>query len=340
MSFKRNGLYNKDLLKKIEKAKKQREEKVLAHEKVRWIIAQQVLRRLTFLPRVTERGLEKDGVGLDAYLITRKLESSRNLICDDFEQLRKFISTERTKYSFKPWLASHASVTSSKSMVSYKSFSIRRSCPGAETSSDGLDQVEQPPTATHVVITREWIQENRKPIRFLFDGCIPVMEDEAILQQRVAECCQTCKFLLPVDLREFQKLNVHQYLLGYCRVSDSREKVYRSAFNKTKQRGSDVLPLSAFETALSIVLVTPINKSDLAKFCRALDINESTRMDLPLFLVICAFAERVFYLSLIQSSHGVYETKGRLERLDFSNVETKLQDLTMDKSLVRLLISV
>jgi hypothetical protein len=123
------------------------------------------------------------------------------------------------------------------------------------------------------------------------------MEDEAILQQRVAECCQTCKFLVPVDLREFQsklphvlfissrkfafntvdqaklsvyvfvcvfvvkwqvrcvrtetncivtELNVHQYLLGYCRVSDSREKVYRSAFNKTKQRGSDVLPLSLY----------------------------------------------------------------------------------------------
>ncbi|GFO21439.1 serine/arginine repetitive matrix protein 1-like [Plakobranchus ocellatus] len=160
------------------------------------------------------------------------------------------------------------------------------------------------------------------------------------LHDRLAISSRSCRFELPMDFRDFENMSVREYLLKYCKVPRHRQSRYKRLFDRHKSRTTGVLSIQEMESCLLTILLDSVELPDLKALLRCLKIDSDTVVDLRLFSVICAVAERILYnnyLGSYESRPGV--SRGFLESADFCNLEWKLRGVNIDPYFRRLLTS-
>ncbi|KAK3747884.1 hypothetical protein RRG08_007741 [Elysia crispata] len=168
------------------------------------------------------------------------------------------------------------------------------------------------------------------------DGPVPA----PWLPDRLAISSRPCRFELPMDFRDLESMSVREYLMKYCKIPRHRQTHYQRLFDRHKSRVTGTLTIQEMESCLLTVLLDSVELPDLKALLRCLRISSDTFVDLRLFSVICAVAERILYINYLganRSQPGV--SRGYLESADFCNLEWKLRDLRIDPYFRRLLMS-
>lgn len=144
---------------------------------------------------------------------------------------------------------------------------------------------------------------------------------------------RSSRFSVPGDLNEIKNLKPESYLRKYCKLSSSRRYSYQKTFSKFRGQ-DDHLTMNSLKDAMQEVLVGSITAEDLDVIFSYGVIRDNTVIDFELYAAVCALAERILCPKVTINKN---ESKDQLETVDFEVLNLKLQEISIDSDLKKLL---
>ncbi|XP_066984508.1 uncharacterized protein [Macrobrachium rosenbergii] len=149
-------------------------------------------------------------------------------------------------------------------------------------------------------------------------------------------------FTLPVQIKRLRGLGTVDYLKKYMRLRTSRRQLHSMVFTKHRDLESiriERLLTSDFGKALGDALGGELSETQLEKLTSMVPLPEEA-MDKDFFVLIAAFAERLFCYDLLAAKDVEIEPRDLVEQLDFQQLDERLEEVTLDPLLHRMLTTI
>ncbi|KAM3936046.1 uncharacterized protein RB166_003139 [Leptodactylus fuscus] len=144
------------------------------------------------------------------------------------------------------------------------------------------------------------------------------------------------RFEIPMDVKELEDMNVHEYLRSFCMVCKRRQIHYKKFFDKFDKDRDGLLSSMEMERALKEVYFNEIDPRPMEELI-ALTSEGKEAFDTKLFFSVCALSERMFYSRLVtEDTSEIYSETQWVETADFSALRWKFEGCNIKKSLKRL----
>ena len=170
------------------------------------------------------------------------------------------------------------------------------------------------------------------------------------LQGPLALSKESCRFELPMDMHDLEKIDVLKYLSDFCVVCSRRQHLYRQFFVRAdKDRDGQLTLTELKETMTNVIyiqsnasacleeILTMITRGPLTKQDR-----KELKIDFQAFKGIGAFLERMICWKMErQNSHeeskqAKHDQRNTLEKTDFDGLKWKLRGVQVDSHLLTL----
>ncbi|XP_063842675.1 uncharacterized protein LOC135090177 [Scylla paramamosain] len=132
------------------------------------------------------------------------------------------------------------------------------------------------------------------------------------------------------------------YLSKYMRLRTSRRQLYSRVFVRHRDLESirvERMLVGDFRAALGDALGGSLDEAQLQRLTDLLPLPEEA-MDKEFFVLVAAFAERFFCYELLAAPDVEVEPRDLVEQLDFRQLTERLEGVTLDQRLHRLLLTV
>ncbi|XP_071547583.1 uncharacterized protein [Panulirus ornatus] len=149
-------------------------------------------------------------------------------------------------------------------------------------------------------------------------------------------------FTLPVQITRLLGMSSIDYLRKYMRLRTSRRQLYSMVFTRHRDLESirvERMLTSDFGEALGNALGGSVTKEQLTRLSALVTLPDLA-LDRDYFILISAFAERLFCYELLAAPDVQVEPRDLVEQLDFKQLDERLEGVTLDQQLHQLLTTI
>ena len=191
------------------------------------------------------------------------------------------------------------------------------------------------------------------------------------MQGPLALSKDTCRFQIPMDVRDLEKMSVLNYLTGHCLICSRRYALFKNVFTKVDKDKDGLISLKELRDALSELYMTSDAKICAAELIELLKIDEwrfsdtsksvtiqgdkseesnckaeiekiQIQIDFGAFKGSAAIVERMMYAKKYGAStegDGQMKKVGQnhrlpLEQTDFSGLSWKIRGIKVNKNIL------
>ncbi|XP_068249027.1 uncharacterized protein [Palaemon carinicauda] len=149
-------------------------------------------------------------------------------------------------------------------------------------------------------------------------------------------------FTLPVQIKRLRGLSTVDYLKKYMRLRTSRRQLYSMVFTRHRDVESiriERLLVGDFGKALGDALGGNLTENQIEKLTSMVPLPEEA-LDKDFFILIAAFAERLFCYELLAAEDVEIEPRDLVEQLDFQQLDERLEEVILDPLLHQMLTTI
>lgn len=149
-------------------------------------------------------------------------------------------------------------------------------------------------------------------------------------------------FTLPVQMNRLVGLTSLDYLRKYMQLITSRRQLYSLVFTRNRDLESirEVRVLvEDFGPALGDALGAQLKEAQLDRLKELVPLPE-VALEREFFVLIAAFAERLFCYELLAAPDVYMEPRDLVEQLDFQHLDERLEGVTLDPRLLNVLTTI
>ncbi|XP_042206797.1 uncharacterized protein LOC121855755 isoform X2 [Homarus americanus] len=149
-------------------------------------------------------------------------------------------------------------------------------------------------------------------------------------------------FTLPVQITRLFGISPVDYLKKYMRLRTSRRQLYSMVFTRHRDVESirvERLLVDDVGAALGDALGGHLTEAQLGRLTSLVPLPDVS-LDRDFFVLISAFAERLFCYDLLASPDVEIEPRDLVEQLDFKQLDERLEGVSLDPNLHHLLTTI